>query len=89
MSVTPKQLALMERCADLGWEDVDGKDRTAARRRPDLFVVELDEEGSDPEAKDFRYVARLTAEGAAFLARHYSWKKLVEEADGSFIWANE
>jgi hypothetical protein len=89
MPVTPKQLALMERCADVGWENVDGVDRTAARRRPDLFVVELDEEGSDPAAKDFRYVARLTAEGAAFLARYYFGKKLVEEDDGSFCWARE
>lgn len=85
---TEKQVALMKRIADVGWENVDGSERSMARRREDLFFVELDEEGSDPAARDFRYVARLTEEGAAFLSR-LSGKKLTKEEDGSFLWASE
>lgn len=80
---TELQLSVMQRVATSGWDNVDGAERTSARRRPDLLYVEIDWEAGDPEHGDRRYVARLTDEGAQYLQREFKMR-LERDDDGSW-----
>jgi hypothetical protein len=78
------QLAIMRRVARSGWDNVSGPERRSAARRPDLLLVELDEEGSDRFCGDYRYVACLTADGASHLSREHG-VVCCKQTDGSYL----
>lgn len=81
------QLELLKMFAITGWCSViEGPELACARglhrRKVPLIELEVDEEASDREAADLRWVARLTDAGASVVAKQFNWK-IEADKDGT------
>lgn len=85
-----QQRELLKRLATHGYDIVLDDELPRARglyhRKISLLVVEIDEEASDREAHDIRWVAHLTEHGARWIEENVGWR-MQKDRDGSYMHA--